>query len=47
MLAALIRVDYHGAEDCLYKANWGMEEHIALLKEMGLPIPKTNPNPLW
>lgn len=35
----------HSVEDCLYKAKWGMEEHIALLKEKGLPIPKTNPNP--
>lgn len=32
-------------EDCLYKARWGMEEHISLLKERGLPIPKANPNP--
>lgn len=35
----------HSIEDCLYKAKWGMEEHIALLKERGLPVPKTNPNP--
>lgn len=35
----------HSIEDCLYKARWGMEEHIALLKERGLPIPKTRPNP--
>jgi len=26
-------------EDCLYKARWGMEEHIALLREQGLPVP--------
>ena len=32
-------------EDCLYKAKWGMEEHIALLKERGLPVPRKNPNP--
>ena len=32
-------------EDCLYKAKWGMEEHIALLKERGLSIPERNPNP--
>jgi predicted RNase H-like HicB family nuclease len=32
-------------EDCLYKARWGMAEHVALLKERGLPItvPKRNP----
>lgn len=35
----------HSVEDCLYKAKWGMEEHIALLKELGLPIPAANPNP--
>ncbi len=35
----------HSIEDCLYKAKWGMEEHISLLKERGLPIPKPNPNP--
>ncbi|MDD4924526.1 MAG: type II toxin-antitoxin system HicB family antitoxin [Dehalococcoidales bacterium] len=32
-------------EDCLYKAKWGMEEHIALLKENGISIPKRNSNP--
>lgn len=35
----------HSIEDCLYKAKWGMEEHIAFLKEQGLPRPKRNPNP--
>ncbi len=35
----------NSVEDCLYKAKWGMEEHIALLKERGLPIPKRNSNP--
>lgn len=32
-------------EDCIYKAKWGMVEHINLLKEQGLPIPTKNPNP--
>ena len=32
-------------EDCLYKAKWGIEEHVALLKEQGLPVPKENRNP--
>ena len=32
-------------EDCLYKAKWGIQEHIAVLKEQGLPVPKRNPNP--
>jgi len=35
----------HSVEDCLYKAKWGIEEHVALLKEQGLPVPKENPNP--
>jgi predicted RNase H-like HicB family nuclease len=26
-------------EDCLYKAKWGMEEHLALLREQGFPVP--------
>ena len=33
-------------EDCLYKAKWGMIEHVELLKEQALPIPETNRNPL-
>jgi len=32
-------------EDCLYKAKWGIEEHVSLLKERRLPVPKVNPNP--
>jgi len=32
-------------EDCLYKAKWGMIEHVALLKEQGLPVPPSNPDP--
>jgi predicted RNase H-like HicB family nuclease len=35
----------HSIEDCLYKAKWGMKEHIQLLKERRLPVPKENPNP--
>lgn len=35
----------HSIEDCLYKAKWGMEEHLALLQEQGLPIPQTDANP--
>jgi predicted RNase H-like HicB family nuclease len=30
----------HSIEDCLFKAKWGMLEHISLLKESGLPIPQ-------
>ncbi|MFH1743172.1 MAG: type II toxin-antitoxin system HicB family antitoxin [bacterium] len=32
-------------EDCLYKAKWGMKEHIELLKEQALPVPQPNPDP--
>ena len=32
-------------EDCLYKAKWGMIEHVAVLEEQGLPIPSANRNP--
>jgi len=35
----------HSVEDCLYKAKWGMVEHIELLKERGLPVLKENQNP--
>lgn len=35
----------HSVEDCLYKARWGMDEHVALLKDQHLPIPEPNPNP--
>ncbi|MDE2059695.1 MAG: type II toxin-antitoxin system HicB family antitoxin [candidate division NC10 bacterium] len=29
----------HSIEDCVYKAKWGMKEHIELLRERGLPVP--------
>jgi predicted RNase H-like HicB family nuclease len=35
----------HSVEDCLYRARFGMKEHVQLLKEQRLPIPKTNDNP--
>ncbi|MGQ9646453.1 MAG: type II toxin-antitoxin system HicB family antitoxin [Thermodesulfobacteriota bacterium] len=35
----------HSVEECIYKAKWGMIEHINLLKERGLPIFPKNPNP--
>jgi len=34
----------HSIEDCLYKARWGMEEHVSLLREQNLTIPEPNPN---
>ena len=35
----------HSIEDCLYQAKWGIEEHVALLKERRLPVPQSNPHP--
>ena len=35
----------HSVEDCLYKAKWGMQEHIGLLRDQGLPVPPPNPDP--
>jgi len=35
----------NSVEDCLYKAKWGMKEHVDLLKEQGLIVPPPNPNP--
>jgi predicted RNase H-like HicB family nuclease len=35
----------HSVEDCLYKAKWGMKEHVSLLEEQGLPVPTRNPDP--
>lgn len=32
-------------EDCLYKARWGMAEHVALLLEQGLPVPPEDSDP--
>ena len=32
-------------EDCLYKAKWGIKEHVKLLKQQGLPVPPRNPDP--
>jgi predicted RNase H-like HicB family nuclease len=35
----------HSIEDCIYKAKWGMKEHMELLKERGLPVPSEVKNP--
>ncbi len=36
----------HSIEDCLHKARWGMEEHLATLEALKLPAPKPNLNPI-
>ncbi|MGA0192285.1 MAG: type II toxin-antitoxin system HicB family antitoxin [bacterium] len=35
----------HSIEDCLYKARWGMQDHVVLLRDQGLPVPPKNPDP--
>jgi predicted RNase H-like HicB family nuclease len=35
----------HSIEDCIYKAKWGMIEHVNLLKEQGLSVPPQNLDP--
>ena len=35
----------HSIEDCLYKAKWGMKEHIELLEQQNLPIPERSTDP--
>ena len=35
----------HSVEDCLYKARWGMKEHVELLRERQLPVPPVNSAP--
>ncbi len=35
----------NSVEDCLYKAKWGMNEHVELLREHDLPVPSPNPAP--
>lgn len=35
----------HSVEDCIYKAKWGMKEHVGLLKDQSLPVPPKNPDP--
>jgi len=36
----------HSIEDCLHKARWGMEEHLATLEALKLPAPEPNLNPI-
>jgi predicted RNase H-like HicB family nuclease len=35
----------HSIEDCLYQARWGMQDHIRVLQENGLPVPSPSGNP--
>jgi predicted RNase H-like HicB family nuclease len=35
----------NSVEDCLYKARWGMAEHVLTLREQGLPVPPESKDP--
>ena len=35
----------HSVEDCLYKAKWGMQEHVELLAERRLPVTPPSDSP--
>ncbi len=35
----------YSIEDCIYQAKWGIEEHLQLLKEQKMLMPKPNLNP--
>ncbi|HSV16340.1 MAG TPA: hypothetical protein VLI90_18900 [Tepidisphaeraceae bacterium] len=35
----------HSVEDCLYKARWGMKDHVKLLRQRRLPVPASTANP--
>lgn len=35
----------HSIEDCIYKAKWGMKEHVELLQEQGLAVPPRSSGP--
>ena len=35
----------HSIEDCIYRAKWGMKEHVTLLSENGLPVPPRTNHP--
>jgi predicted RNase H-like HicB family nuclease len=35
----------HSVEDCLYKAKWGMRDHVALLRQRKMPVPPENAQP--
>jgi predicted RNase H-like HicB family nuclease len=34
----------HSIEDCIYKARWGIEDHLRTLRDQAMPVPPPNPN---
>jgi len=35
----------NSVEDCLYKARWGMTEHVQMLRSRRRPVPKPSADP--
>lgn len=35
----------HSIEDCVYKARFGMKDHVKLLRKQRLAVPPINPSP--
>jgi len=35
----------HSVEDCIYRARYGMQEHMEVLAEQGLPVPPRDEDP--
>lgn len=35
----------HSVEDCLYKAQHGIAEHVETLQEQGMPVPPASHDP--
>jgi len=36
----------NSVEDCLYKARWGMKDHVRLLRKRRMAVPAVNRNPV-
>jgi predicted RNase H-like HicB family nuclease len=35
----------HSVEDCLYKARWGIKDHMKVMRQRRLRVPAANSNP--
>ena len=35
----------HSIEDCVYKARWGMKDHVKLLRQKRMRVPRTTRSP--
>jgi predicted RNase H-like HicB family nuclease len=36
----------HSIEDCLYRARSGIREHVETMKQQGMSVPPSNPDPI-